>query len=380
MVRTKDRLSRRVLSRGIEQNSDVIVTTDADAPSHFVSSPIKKLKVEIKELKVEIKSDDHTAARIDNDTVDVGVNVVAVHTLSNADVDITDGNKAESKKRKPLPDGYICRACGEVGMHAIYECPLKVPLKKLKTTVTAADTTSLSSAVVVVVEEEMEASISRDDDSAHPVQKSIRNNKDTQQVKATDVSSGPSQPRTTISTKHVVFISGLPFSCKPAEVIAVFQSEGIGSNLSRKDVRLVMFEDSPQRCKGLAYVTFHSEDDYRMALALTNRSMAGRTLSIEVCKPNKPTISEGGHSYGDRSGDIKQLEDRSKGSGRKQDDHPASSSSLSSSSFGKKKINSRCYRCGMQHDVNQCTNKRICYRCKSTEHLSSQCPLKKKSQ
>ena len=362
MVRTKDRLSRRVHSRVVEQSSDGIATTDADADdaSHF---------------------DDHTAARTDNDTdtVDVGVNVVAIHTLSHADVDITDGNKAESKKRKPLPDGYICRACGKVGMHAIYECPLKVPLKKLKTAATAADITSLSPAVVVVVEEEMETG-SRDDDLAHPVQKSIRSNKDTQQVKATDGSSGPLQPRTTNSIKHVVFISGLPFSCKPAEVIAVFQSEGIGSDLSRKDVRLVMFEDSPQRCKGLAYVTFHSEDDYRMALALTNRSMAGRTLSIEVCKPNKPTITGSGSSHGDSSGGVKQLEDRSKGTGRgsrKQDDHPTSSSS---SSFRKKKINSRCYRCGMKHDVNQCTNKRICYRCKSTEHLSSQCPLKKKIQ
>lgn len=364
MVRTKDRLSRRVFSRVVEQSSDGIATTDADAPSHFDSSPIPN------------ESDDHTAVRIDNDTVDVGVNVVAVHTFSHADVDIADGNKAESKKRKPLPDGYICRACGKVGMHAIYECPLKVPLKKLKTAATAADTTSLSPAVVVVVEEEMEATGSRDDDSVRPVQKSIRSNKDTQQLEATD-DSGPSQPRTTNSTKHVVFISGLPFSCKSAEVIAVFQSEGIGSDLSRKDVRLVMFEDSPQRCKGLAYVTFHSEDDYRMALALTNRSMAGRTLSIEVCKPNKPTITASGNSHGDRSGGVKQLEDRLKGSGRKQDDHPASSSS---SSVGKKKINSRCYRCGMQHDVNQCTNKRICYRCKSTEHLSSQCPLKKKSQ
>jgi len=371
MVRTKDRLSRRVHSRVVEQSSDGIATTDADADdaSHFDSSPIPN------------ESDDHTAARTDNDTdtVDVGVNVVAIHTLSHVDVDITDGNKAESKKRKPLPDGYICRACGKVGMHAIYECPLKVPLKKLKTAATAADITSLSPAVVVVVEEEMETG-SRDDDLAHPVQKSIRSNKDTQQVKATDGSSGPLQPRTTNSIKHVVFISGLPFSCKPAEVIAVFQSEGIGSDLSRKDVRLVMFEDSPQRCKGLAYVTFHSEDDYRMALALTNRSMAGRTLSIEVCKPNKPTITGSGSSHGDSSGGVKQLEDRSKGTGRgsrKQDDHPTSSSS---SSFRKKKINSRCYRCGMKHDVNQCTNKRICYRCKSTEHLSSQCPLKKKIQ
>ncbi len=35
-------------------------------------------------------------------------------------------------KRKPLPEGYICKACGEGG-HSIHECPSKVP-KKPKTT------------------------------------------------------------------------------------------------------------------------------------------------------------------------------------------------------------------------------------------------------
>lgn len=368
MVRTKDRLTTK---RVVKQNSDDIVTTDAnadanvnaDAASHIESSPIPNV------------SSDATN-RIDNDTVDATT---------------TDGGKVESKKRKPLPAGYICRACGEVGIHAIYECPLKVPLKKLKTADTsAADTSIPSPAVVVVLEEEQEeATGTRDDDSTHhPVPKSIKSsNKDIiQQIKKATDGPGPSHP---LSTKHVVFISGLPFSCKATEVIAVFQSEGIGSDLSRKDVRLVMFDDSPQRCKGLAYVTFHSEDDYKMALALTNRTMAGRTLLIEVCKPNRSAITAGnGNNHGDNGGGgggAKQLEDRSKSGGRgsrNHDDHPASSSS--SSSFGKKKISSstsssRCYRCGMQHDVNQCTNKRICYRCKSTEHLSNQCPMKKKS-
>ena len=374
MVRTKDRL---LLSKGLPsskrvvvEQSDDIATDDADAHADTASHNIKSLPIP----KV---SDDPTIDT--NDQVDAEAGVIAVvRTLSNADVDTTDGGKTESKKRKPLPAGYICRACGEVGMHAIYECPLKVPLKKIKTAATAADATSSTPAVVVVDEVE-EATGSRDDDSAHLVQKSNRSNKDTQQHQVKEATDGTdlSQPRTSsLSTKHVVFITGLPFSCKHAEVIAVFQSEGIGSDLSRKDVRLVMFDDSPQRCKGLAYVTFHSEDDYRMALALTNRTMAGRTLSIEVCKPNKPTAIAGGnsHSHGDS------------GRGSRKYDNPLSSSSSSSSSFGKKKSNSsssssrRCYRCGMLHDVNQCTNKRICYRCKSTEHLSSQCPMKKKSQ
>lgn len=46
-----------------------------------------------------------------------------------------------------------------------------------------------------------------------------------------------------------------------------------------------------------------------------------------------------------------------------------------------KKSNStkRCYRCGEKHDSSACPNQRICYRCKSTEHISSDCPLKKSS-
>lgn len=36
-----------------------------------------------------------------------------------------------------------------------------------------------------------------------------------------------------------------------------------------------------------------------------------------------------------------------------------------------------CYRCGKFHEVASCTNNRICYRCKSSDHLSSECPRRK---
>jgi hypothetical protein len=39
----------------------------------------------------------------------------------------------------------------------------------------------------------------------------------------------------------------------------------------------------------------------------------------------------------------------------------------------------RCYRCGEKHDPATCQNPRICYRCKQSDHVSSQCPFKNSS-
>jgi hypothetical protein len=36
----------------------------------------------------------------------------------------------------------------------------------------------------------------------------------------------------------------------------------------------------------------------------------------------------------------------------------------------------RCYRCGEKHDSATCNNPRICYRCKRSDHISSECPMK----
>jgi len=295
------------------------------------------------------------------DTADAVVCIVNTTSPNDDAVDTTDGKQQQqqqqqqvSKKRKPLPIGYICRACGEVGMHAIYECPLKVPLKKLKTVASDHISPSPASICVELDEEKLEQKSSLA--QSRILTSSAIDNKN--HITATT--------HTSHINKHVVFISGLPFNCKRNEVIAFFQSEGIGSDLTGKDVRLVMFDDSPQRCKGLAYVTLHSEVDYQRALELTNRTMAGRVLSIEVCKTSEKKTAVTSHG----SSQVKQMESGYIKIGRKQQNDSASMS-------GTRKRISRCYRCGMLHDVNQCTNKRICYRCKSTEHLSNQCPLKK---
>jgi hypothetical protein len=34
-------------------------------------------------------------------------------------------SSAGKKEAKPLPAGYVCKACGAVDAHAIYDCPLR---------------------------------------------------------------------------------------------------------------------------------------------------------------------------------------------------------------------------------------------------------------
>ena len=47
---------------------------------------------------------------------------------------------------------------------------------------------------------------------------------------------------------------------------------------------------------------------------------------------------------------------------------------------GQKSLNDdikRCYRCGGKHEPKDCTNDRRCYRCGGTDHISTECHLKK---
>lgn len=42
----------------------------------------------------------------------------------------------------------------------------------------------------------------------------------------------------------------------------------------------------------------------------------------------------------------------------------------------KKQQQKHCARCGGLHDITACTNSRICYKCKGTDHISIDCPKK----
>lgn len=39
----------------------------------------------------------------------------------------------------------------------------------------------------------------------------------------------------------------------------------------------------------------------------------------------------------------------------------------------------RCYRCGGEHEPSKCDGDRICYKCGSSDHISSDCVMRKKS-
>lgn len=183
-----------------------------------------------------------------------------------------DDPAKSQKRKKPLPEGYICKACGEGG-HAIYECNLYTERKKKKR-----------------LEDKSEVSLPR----------------------------------------QKFFVSGIPHSHTSEEVITFLAENGIKSENIK--VRLAMRENSYES-KGFGIVTVDASDTDAM-LALDKATIGHRQVNIKL-------------------------------------DDPSAKKRKNSSSVSK-----RCYRCGGQHSSKECTNPRICYRCKSTDHLSNECPNK----
>ena len=238
--------------------------------------------------------------------------------------EVAEPSAPVEKKKKALPSGYVCKACGMVDDHAIYNCTLAI--KKTK------EEKKKNS------EKQVEAQL------AEPETAVTESKAELETANSTV---------TTTSNPNTVFITGLPFKITRNKVIDIFQKEGFASDIGGKDVKLVMFEDKPDKCRGLAYVTFRTEEDYNKGLALSGIEMEGRTLQIIPCAPFVVKGGDAGKSN---------VKGAFKGRGKLPE--------------GVVKI-PRCYRCGALHDPNTCSNPRICYRCKGTDHLSSQCPHKK---
>lgn len=247
------------------------------------------------------------------------------------------------KTKKPLPPGYVCKACGMKDDHAIYDCTLAV--KKSK--------------------QEKEAAKSEPAEKPAPVAtKSVTKPAAPAEVKTNNEASNsaPSSSEATPTDNSLTaFITGLPFKTNRTKVIEIFQSEGFAKDVTGKDVKLVMFEDRPEKCRGLAYVTFKSTEDYNKAIALSGKEYEGRSLQIVPCAP---MVTKTGDAPGAGTGGKSNIKGAFKSKGKQLPE-------------GVVKI-PRCYRCGALHDAKTCTNQRICYKCKGTDHLSSQCPLKKK--
>jgi hypothetical protein len=240
-------------------------------------------------------------------------------------------------KKKALPPGYVCKACGMKDDHAIYNCTLAVKRSKEEKEALKPEVPPPAKLDAVSVTPK-----------SQPAAKGENSAKEVKQ------STAPSSSDTTAAdTSLTAFITGLPFKTSRSKVIDIFQSEGFAKDVTGKEVKLVMFEDRPEKCRGLAYVTFKSKEDYDQALALSGKEYEGRTLQIVPCAPQGKSGETNRKAHNPRA---------DQGRGKLPE--------------GVVKIN-RCYRCGAMHDPSTCTNQRICYKCKSTEHLSSQCPMKK---
>jgi RNA recognition motif-containing protein len=140
-------------------------------------------------------------------------------------MEVSTVTEKKTKSKKPLPPGYVCKACGKVDDHAIYDCTLaiKKPKKQQEDVKASPDE----------VKQETETSVKKE--------------------------ASVDRPKVVSAAATVlpltVFVTGLPFSINRKKVIDIFQSKGFASDITGKNVKLLMFEDSPEKCRGLAYVS-----------------------------------------------------------------------------------------------------------------------------
>jgi hypothetical protein len=188
-----------------------------------------------------------------------------------------DDSKSLKRKAKPLPEGYICKACGKGG-HPIYECDVYIEKKKKKKT-----------------------------ENIIPRQK--------------------------------FFVSGLPHSHTAEEFKTYLQANGI--TCENIKIQLAMRSNGTES-KGYGIITLDSSNTDAM-LALNEATVGHRQINVKLDDPNakKAKVTKIDAEVGAIVATTK-----------------------------------RCYRCGEHHNSRDCTNPRICYRCKSTEHISSDCPKK----
>ena len=219
------------------------------------------------------------------------------------------------KRSKPLPEGYICKACGS-SEHSIHDCPSKVSAKKQKVNNNAS---------------------SNDDENITELKKKEPPTKSSSTAEAVE-----SSHIDKYSSKKA-YVSGLPFHITKPKLKEILEN----ASCDVAFITLSCFADNPSKCKGVAFVTFRDEESVQKAIELTGTEMEGKTLKIEAFRSDLSTSVA-----------------------------KSSSTALAESPVGKVD-NKRCYRCGGKHDAKTCTNARICYRCKSADHLSFDCPQKK---
>lgn len=228
----------------------------------------------------------------------------------------TTATNSAPKVKKPLPPGYVCKACGAVDSHAIYDCPSKISKKQ----------------------QQKSQTISADEEHVKPRINLVK-------ARTAPVVAPPS-PAVAVQAKFYksIFLSGLPFDMTRAKILELIQaSNEAPCNIEEKNVVLIPFSDNPNRCRGIGYVNCATEEDYNQAILLHGQQ-AGK-MTISAIESNPPVKEE-------------------------RDDAGSSNKYK-----GPKRLH--CYRCGGPHDPKECNNERICYRCRKSGHLSGACPMKK---
>jgi hypothetical protein len=249
-------------------------------------------------------------------------------SLEKVEEDSTEDETVE-KIKKPLPPGYVCKACGAVDAHAIYDCTLKLSKKK----------------------------------KAAAAKKEIKSENDNTQEDGQQ-----QQDEENVTASYSLFVSGLPFDANKHEFLKFLQSslsqskqerdeeennEVTTVKLTPRDIILLNFTDNPSKCNGLGYINCANEEDFQSILGLNGVKYGKLKLSIVPSSQPKKSKKDLAASFDSRS-----KADKKKGK---------------LSGEGQK----RCYRCGQLHDPKTCANPRICYRCRQNDHISSNCPLKK---
>jgi len=146
-----------------------------------------------------------------------------------------------------------------------------------------------------------------------------------------------SSPSKAESEMNTLYITGLPFDMTTSKLLQLLKTCG-ATDILPKDVKIIPFPDNLKKCKGIAFVKCTNESDIIQSLELDGTALGTKTLRVQRVSNN------------------------------------ASSKSAQKSSA---MASNRCYRCGKVHPPSECPNPRVCYRCMKTDHLSSNCPLKK---
>ncbi len=265
-----------------------------------------------------------------------------------------------TKTKKKLPSGYTCKICGVSDDHAVYECPEGKGKGK-----------------------------SNDKDKDRD-----RDNKKQKVTSSSNKEYTPTPTNTNTNTNGEVqvYLSGLPFDYTSGKLITLLRENNISNGLKHPfGIHMVCFKDNPNKCKGIAFITYMNINDANICVNKLNNYIFHVKSKSKSDNDNDDKTETENENYEQKKILKAEINTRQQATEWKA---PSGESKIKGIVFkngtgtmggngsGEYNTNTnaikRCYRCGSdKHEPKDCTNDRICYRCKSTTHISSDCPLKK---